>query len=143
MRSSMGQPWAGDRSRYVLQMFGAIADHYDLMNWIMTFGQDQRWRRQAAEVAALHPGGQALDVATGTGDMAFELAADVAPNGHVVGIDFAEPMLRIAQRKAARKVLPVAFEIGDAMNIDYPDDRFDAATCAFGLRNVDDRLHGL
>jgi demethylmenaquinone methyltransferase/2-methoxy-6-polyprenyl-1,4-benzoquinol methylase len=124
-------------------MFGAIADHYDLMNWIMTFGQDQRWRRQAADVANLHPGDQAIDVATGTGDLALELAEEVAPNGHVVGIDFAEPMLRIARRKTGNKKLPIAFEVGDAMHIDYPDGRFDAATCGFGLRNVDDRQRGL
>jgi demethylmenaquinone methyltransferase / 2-methoxy-6-polyprenyl-1,4-benzoquinol methylase len=142
-RSDMGQPWAGDRSRYVLQMFGAIADHYDLMNWVMTFGQDQRWRRQAAEAAGLQPGQQALDVATGTGDLAFELAEDVAPTGHVIGMDFSEPMLRIARRKAARKKLPVAFEVGDALHIDYPDDRFDASSCGFGLRNVDDRQRAL
>lgn len=139
----MGQPWAGDRNRYVLQMFGAIADHYDLMNWVMTFGQDQRWRRQAAEAAGLRPGQQALDVATGTGDLAFELAEDVAPTGHVIGMDFSEPMLRIARRKAAGKKLPVAFEVGDALHIDYPDDRFDASTCGFGLRNVDDRKRAL
>jgi demethylmenaquinone methyltransferase/2-methoxy-6-polyprenyl-1,4-benzoquinol methylase len=120
-------------------MFGAIAGHYDLMNWVMTLGQDQRWRRQAAEVAALQPGQHALDVATGTGDLALELAKSVAPAGHVIGIDVAEPMLAIARRKSSGKNLPLAFEIGNALDISYPDDHFDAVTCAFGLRNVDDR----
>src|SRR5438270_4917504 len=103
----MSKPWARSRSEYVSRMFGAIAGHYDLMNWVMTLGQDQRWRRQAAEVARLRSGQHALDVATGTGDLAFELAKDVAPTGHVLGIDLAEPMLNIARRKSAGKSLPV------------------------------------
>src|SRR5438270_2182385 len=103
----MSKPWARSRSEYVSRMFGAIADHYDLMNWVMTMGQDQRWRRQAADAAALQPGGSALDVATGTGDLAVELAERVAPNGHVVGVDFSEPMLAIARRKFGHRVLPL------------------------------------
>lgn len=139
----MPQSISENRSRYVLQMFGAIADHYDLMNRVMTFGQDQRWRRQAAEATLLLPGQQALDVATGTGDLGFEVARLVAPSGHVIGIDFTEPMLTIARRKATGKSLPIAFEVGDALKLDYPDNRFDAATCGFGLRNVDDRQLGI
>ena len=139
----MSKPWAGDRSRYVAEMFGAIAGHYDLMNWVMTLGQDQRWRRQAAEVAELHPGRHALDVATGTGDLALELAKAVTPSGHIIGIDVAEPMLTIARRKIDGKNLPIAFEIGNALEISYPEDHFDAVTCAFGLRNVDDRARAL
>jgi demethylmenaquinone methyltransferase / 2-methoxy-6-polyprenyl-1,4-benzoquinol methylase len=139
----VSKPWAGDKSRYVVEMFGAIAGHYDLMNWVMTLGQDQRWRRQAAEVAQLQSGHYALDVATGTGDLAFELARDVAPTGHVIGIDVAEPMLTIARRKSAGKSLPVAFELGNALEISYPDSHFDAVTCAFGLRNIEDRRRAL
>jgi demethylmenaquinone methyltransferase/2-methoxy-6-polyprenyl-1,4-benzoquinol methylase len=142
-RFSVSKPWAGDRSRYVVEMFGAIAGHYDLMNWVMTLGQDQRWRRQAAEVAQLHGGQHALDVATGTGDLAFELAKDVAPTGHVIGVDVAEPMLAVARKKSAGKGLPVAFELGNTLEISYPDNHFDAVTCAFGLRNVDDRSRAL
>src|SRR5579872_4523709 len=67
---AMSKPWIDSRSEYVSRMFGAIADHYDLMNWVMTMGQDQRWRRQAADAALLRPGGSALDVATGTGHLA-------------------------------------------------------------------------
>ena len=135
----MANSWTGQRSEYVARMFGAIADHYDLMNRVMTLGQDQRWRRQAAEVANLAPGGLALDVATGTGDLAFELAERVGARGHVVGIDFAEPMLKLARLKAAHKLVPVSFESADALDLPYQSASFNAATCGFGLRNVDDR----
>src|SRR5437899_11089140 len=92
-------PSAG-RSEYVGRMFGAIADRYDLMNRIMTFGRDGRWRQQAADLASLSPGGSALDVATGTGDLAFLLAERVAPGGRVIGLDFVPQMLDLARRKA-------------------------------------------
>lgn len=124
-------------------MFGAIAEHYDLMNFVMTFGQDQRWRRQAAEVAQIGPGSQVLDVAAGTGDLTFELAKHVGHEGHVVGIDFAEPMLALARRKASIRQGPVAFEVGNALDLPYADCAFDAVTCAFGVRNFEDRLAGI
>jgi demethylmenaquinone methyltransferase/2-methoxy-6-polyprenyl-1,4-benzoquinol methylase len=124
-------------------MFGAIADRYDLMNWVMTMGQDQRWRRHAAELATVKAGDVALDVATGTGDLAVELATRVAPNGHVVGMDFCEPMLDVARKKFAESSLPLVFELGEALALKYPDASFDAVTCGFGLRNLEDRLGGL
>jgi demethylmenaquinone methyltransferase/2-methoxy-6-polyprenyl-1,4-benzoquinol methylase len=131
------------RAEYVSRMFGAIADRYDLMNRVMTFGMDIRWRRQAADVAGLRPGDRALDVATGTGDLAFELARRVAPRGQVVGVDFSQPMLRLARIKARSKNLLVAFEIGDALSLRFDDASFQASTCAFGLRNVDNRREAL
>lgn len=131
---------ATSRGEYVARMFGAIADRYDLMNRVMTLGQDQRWRRQAADVANLQPGNRALDVATGTGDLAFELARRVQPNGWILGVDFAEPMLVLARRKADRNGLPVHFQPGNALSLRYKDAVFDATTCGFGIRNVDDRL---
>jgi demethylmenaquinone methyltransferase/2-methoxy-6-polyprenyl-1,4-benzoquinol methylase len=124
-------------------MFGAIADRYDLMNWVMTMGQDQRWRRRAADLANLKSGDVALDVATGTGDLAIELAMRVVPGGHVVGVDFAEPMLDLARKKFVDRGLPLVFEAGDALALKYPDASFDAVTCGFGLRNLDDHLQGL
>jgi demethylmenaquinone methyltransferase/2-methoxy-6-polyprenyl-1,4-benzoquinol methylase len=139
----MSKPWADSRSEYVGRMFGAIADHYDLMNRIMTLGRDIRWRQQAADVARIGPGSEVLDVATGTGDLAFELAARVRPSGLVVGIDFAMAMLRQAERKAAGRDLPVTFMTGDALQLPFEANTFDAATCAFGLRNVDNRQRAL
>jgi demethylmenaquinone methyltransferase/2-methoxy-6-polyprenyl-1,4-benzoquinol methylase len=120
-------------------MFGAIADRYDLMNRVMTLGQDVRWRRYAADRAELRAGDTAIDAATGTGDLAFELARRVVPGGEVVGVDFAAPMLALARRKARGRDLPVRFELGDAMRLPFRDGTFAAATCAFGIRNMDDR----
>jgi demethylmenaquinone methyltransferase / 2-methoxy-6-polyprenyl-1,4-benzoquinol methylase len=139
----MSKPWMTSRSTYVSEMFGAIADRYDVMNFVMTMGQDQRWRRDAVEVAKVAPGDSVLDVATGTGDLAFEIASSIAPRGHVIGVDFSEPMLHLARKKSAGRHLPVSFLVGDALQLEFSDNSFAAATCAFGLRNLDDRLRGI
>lgn len=124
-------------------MFGAIADRYDLMNRVMTMGRDQRWRTQAVEVSDLKDGDSALDVATGTGDLALLLAERVGPRGHVVGVDFTPQMLRLARDKAARRGLNVTFDGGDAHRLLYGDGSFRAVTCAFGVRNFEDRQAAL
>jgi demethylmenaquinone methyltransferase / 2-methoxy-6-polyprenyl-1,4-benzoquinol methylase len=123
-------------------MFDRIAGLYDRMNSVMTAGLHHQWRRRAADLAALAPGGRALDVATGTGDLAFELATRVAPGGEVVGVDFSERMLELARGKAATGT-PVRFESGNALALDYPDGAFDAATVGFGARNFSDLSRGL
>ncbi len=139
----MSQPWSDDRYAYVARMFDVIAERYDVMNWVMTLGQDQRWRRQAAHATDLSEGDIALDVATGTGDLALELAEQVGRSGQVLGIDIVLAMLEQARRKIASRVLPVSFEPGDAHALNYPDDSFDATVCGFGLRNMDNRQHAL
>src|ERR1700733_16004761 len=90
----------------VREMFDRISGVYDLMNGVMTAGLHHQWRRRAADLAGVGPGGRVLDVATGTGDLAFELGHRVAPEGLVVGADFSENMLEIARgkRDALRKV---------------------------------------
>ncbi len=123
-------------------MFDRIAGLYDRMNSVMTAGLHHQWRRRAADLAELSPGGRALDVATGTGDLALELAGRVAPGGEVVGIDFAEKMLELARVKAAAHP-GVRFEAGNALALDFPDDAFDAATVGFGARNFSDLGRGL
>jgi demethylmenaquinone methyltransferase/2-methoxy-6-polyprenyl-1,4-benzoquinol methylase len=124
-------------------MFGAIADRYDLMNRLMTMGRDQRWREQAVEVSGLSPGDWALDVATGTGDLAFLLAGAVGQEGRVVGVDFTPQMLRLARQKAIRKGLEVQFRAADAQDLPFTEGTFRAVTCGFGLRNFEDRQKGL
>ena len=126
----------------VRAMFDRIAGVYDRMNAVMTAGLDRRWRSRAADLAAVGPGDRVLDVATGTGDLALELARRVAPGGEVVGSDFAEAMLERAREKAAGRP-DVHFEWGDALALDHPDDAFDAATVAFGARNFADLHRGL
>jgi len=123
----------------VQAMFDRIAGPYDLMNSVMTAGLHHRWRERAADLARLAPGGRALDVATGTGDLALELARRVAPGGEVVGSDFSEGMLAVARRKAPE----LRWELGNALALPYGDDSFDAATVGFGARNFSDLDRGL
>jgi demethylmenaquinone methyltransferase/2-methoxy-6-polyprenyl-1,4-benzoquinol methylase len=123
----------------VRAMFDRIAGVYDLMNSVMTAGLHHRWRQRAADLAELAPGGRALDVATGTGDLAIELASRVGPSGEVVGSDFSDGMLERARRKAPQ----LRWEHADALALQYPDDGFDAATVGFGARNFADLDRGL
>jgi demethylmenaquinone methyltransferase/2-methoxy-6-polyprenyl-1,4-benzoquinol methylase len=120
-------------------MFDRIASFYDVMNSVMTAGLHHRWRARAADLAAVGPGGRALDVATGTGDLAVELARRVEPGGEVVGSDFSEEMLEVARRKAPG----LRFEWGNALELPYADGDFDAATVGFGARNFSDLDRGL
>ena len=120
----------------VRAMFDRIARVYDLMNSVMTVGMHHRWRRRAADLAAVGPGKRALDVATGTGDLAVELRSRGA---EVVGMDFSERMLELAREKAP----DVRFEQGNALELAYADGEFDAATVGFGARNFSDLRRGL
>src|SRR5919197_207989 len=123
----------------VQAMFDRIASVYDLMNSVMTVGLHHRWRGRAADLAAVGPGDRALDVATGTGDLAIELERRVGPEGEVVGCDFSEGMLELAREKSER----VRFEFGNALDLSYEDDSFDAATVGFGARNFSDLAAGV
>jgi demethylmenaquinone methyltransferase / 2-methoxy-6-polyprenyl-1,4-benzoquinol methylase len=120
-------------------MFDRIAGPYDLMNSVMTAGLHHRWRERAADLARLPAGGRALDVATGTGDLAIALARRVGPSGEIVGSDFSEGMLGRARAKAPH----LRWEHGNALALPYADDEFDAATVGFGARNFSDLERGL
>jgi demethylmenaquinone methyltransferase / 2-methoxy-6-polyprenyl-1,4-benzoquinol methylase len=120
----------------VRAMFDRIARVYDLMNQVMTAGLHHRWRERAADLAAVGPGDPALDVATGTGDLAIELARRGAV---VTGSDFSEQMLALAREKAPE----LRFEWGNALELPYTDDSFAAATVGFGARNFSDLHRGL
>lgn len=123
----------------VRAMFDRIAGFYDLLNSVMTAGLHHRWRSRAADLAAVGPGSSALDVATGTGDLAIELAGRVGPTGTVIGSDFSEQMLMYARKKAPQ----LRFEWGDALALPYESDAYDAATVGFGARNFSDLDQGL
>ncbi|HEY0516304.1 MAG TPA: ubiquinone/menaquinone biosynthesis methyltransferase [Solirubrobacteraceae bacterium] len=129
----------------VRAMFDRIAGVYDLMNTAMTAGLHHRWRARAADLARVGPGDRVLDVATGTGDLAIELARRVGPEGAVIGGDFSEAMLERARAKAARldAAARPRLEWLDAMTLPYDDDTFDAATVGFGARNFEQLGQGL
>jgi demethylmenaquinone methyltransferase / 2-methoxy-6-polyprenyl-1,4-benzoquinol methylase len=139
-----GMPRSGTLSEpQVRAMFDRIAGFYDVMNSVMTAGLHHRWRSRAADLAALRPGDSALDVACGTGDLAIELSTRVAPGGEVVGSDFSEEMLERARAKARDRGLDIAWEWGNALELPYPEGRFDAATVGFGARNFSDLDRGV
>jgi demethylmenaquinone methyltransferase/2-methoxy-6-polyprenyl-1,4-benzoquinol methylase len=123
----------------VQAMFDRIAGVYDLLNSVMSVGMHHEWRRRAADLAVLEPGDRVLDVATGTGDLAVELAGRVAPTGEVIGADFSEKMLELAREKAPQ----LRFEVANAMDLPFGDNEFDAATVGFGARNFSDLERGL
>ena len=129
----------------VQAMFDRIAGFYDVMNSVMTAGLHHGWRRRAADLAQIGPGDRVLDVATGTGDLAFELARRVGGDGAVVASDFSEEMLTHARAKAAAGAgdAPVTFEWGNALELPYADGEFAAVTVGFGARNFSDLDRGL
>ena len=131
----------GDKAERVRSMFGAIADSYDLNNRIHSFGLDQTWRRKTVCHCQVKPTDDVLDVACGTGDLAEAFAS--ANPATVTGLDFTEPMLKIAREKAIGRTrsagLPVPRYIrGDAMDLPQADGSMDIVSIAFGIRNVAD-----
>lgn len=122
-----------ERSDYVQAMFGRIAGRYNLMNRLMTLGQDQKWRRFVVRQAQLQPGNRILDLATGTGDIAFEALGEGV---HAVGADFALPMMHVGQ--AARRGSEIAWVGADALHLPFAPNAFDAVTHGYLLRNVVD-----
>jgi demethylmenaquinone methyltransferase/2-methoxy-6-polyprenyl-1,4-benzoquinol methylase len=124
-------------------MFDRIAGVYDLMNSAMTAGLHHEWRERAVDRAQVGPGSDALDLCTGTGDLAFALRRRIGPDGRVVGSDFSEAMLELARRKSGEESLPVEFGWADALELPYGDESFDAVTVGFGARNLADLDRGL
>ena len=129
-----------DKRRYVAEMFARISPRYDLMNSLMTGGLHHRWKRETARFTAAGLRGAALDIATGTGDLAFALAR--CPGIHrAVGVDLLSEMLTIAVDKPAasdRNAAPTSFVMSDALQLPFPDDTFVCATAGFSLRNMAD-----
>jgi demethylmenaquinone methyltransferase / 2-methoxy-6-polyprenyl-1,4-benzoquinol methylase len=120
-------------------MFDRIARRYDTVNTVLSVGTDGGWRRRAARETGLRRGGSALDVACGSGKLTAELARIAGPGGHVVGLDFSPEMLAVARREFPN----IEFQEGDALKLPFDGGTFDAATIAFGLRNLADPIRGL
>jgi demethylmenaquinone methyltransferase / 2-methoxy-6-polyprenyl-1,4-benzoquinol methylase len=124
-----------ERSDYVQNMFGRVAKRYNILNRVMTFGQDMRWRRFVVQQAKVPSGGALLDLATGTGDIAFE-ALSAVPNATVVGADFAVPMMEVGQTMPLGK--RVHWTAADALELPYASNQFDAVVSGYLVRNVID-----
>lgn len=133
-------PSADQKARYVSQMFGGIAEHYDRMNRLMTFGQDVRWRELLVHAAVLPKGGRLLDIATGTGDIGFA-ALEQTPDLRVVAADFSLPMMEAGRTKRSSDRLN--WLGADTLCLPFRDHTFDAVSSGFLLRNVVDVVGAL
>lgn len=130
-------------SEKVRSMFADIADDYDKVNGILSFGIHNLWRTKTVKESGAKEGDRVLDCATGTGDLALEFKQKVGKDGYVMGTDFCSEMIAHAPEKAQKKGLEIDFEVADAMHLPYGDATFDIASIAFGIRNVDDPIQAL
>jgi demethylmenaquinone methyltransferase / 2-methoxy-6-polyprenyl-1,4-benzoquinol methylase len=132
------------KKAYVAGMFDDIAFKYDFLNHFLSFGIDIRWRKQLVRQFKISPPKKVLDLATGTGDLAINIARSY-PESSVTGIDISEQMLRIGALKVDKNNLTdrIELKMGDAENIDYPDEAYDAVIVAFGVRNYENLNRGL
>ena len=121
----------------VRHMFANIAEHYDRVNSVLSFGLHYQWRRRAVAFSAVQPGADVLDLCTGTADLALAFARRIGKAGRLVATDFCDAILVHGIEKAKRKQVPVQFALADAQQLPFDDASFDCVTVAFGLRNVD------
>jgi len=134
-----------DKGRGIREMFDTIAPRYDLLNRLLSLGIDRRWRAFAVRQLQIPEGGRVLDVATGTGDVALEIATRTPDSVRIVGEDLTQGMLRIGQEKIAASAFAHRIFLVNAPceAMPHPASVFDGVTIAFGIRNVVDRLAGL
>ena len=134
----MAQLTGPARQRYVAELFARISGYYDLMNDVMTLGMHRGWKRRTAQLASESPAGPALDVSTGTGDLAFLLARR-AGRELTIGLDLLPEMITQAKGKPVRhEDGKVSFLVGDALSLPFADETFACATAGFSLRNMPD-----
>lgn len=124
-------------SHQIQSMFGAVAPKYDLLNRLLSAGRDQYWRKVAVDLLAPKQGERFLDLATGTGDIALEIASRHPSKIKVMGIDFSGPMLELGQRKIKSKNLEASIPLqkGCGESLPFADDSFHGVITAFGIRN--------
>ncbi|MBU86561.1 MAG: bifunctional demethylmenaquinone methyltransferase/2-methoxy-6-polyprenyl-1,4-benzoquinol methylase UbiE [Flavobacteriaceae bacterium] len=127
----------------ITSMFNSISGEYDFLNKIMTFGIDEVWRTKIYKIAKESNPKIILDLATGTADIAIELAN--IQNAKIIGVDISKKMLDVGSKKILKKNLKskIHLQLGDAENIDYPDKYFDVVTIGFGVRNFENLKVGL
>ena len=126
---------------YVRTLFATIADRYDFITVMLSYGQDRRWKRRLIELASLRAGQRVLDLATGTGDIAFAASERGA---RVVGLDITYRMIELAMAKGwERQEGKTHFLVGDMLALPFPSSSFDIVTTGYGLRNVPDLTQGI
>ena len=131
LRATIATP--DGKRRYVRQLFATIADRYDFITRVLSYGQDRRWKARLIALASITPRDRVLDLACGTGDLTLAAAEGA---GTVVGLDLTHRMLQLALRR--REVCRAAFVCGDMLSLPFPDASFDVITTGYGLRNVPD-----
>ena len=145
MKAEEVKPYDQDAAKtgQVREMFNSIAPAYDVMNRMMTMGIDTIWRRKAVDMLRDYKPRRILDVATGTGDLAFLIDQRLKPDT-LLGIDLSEGMLSVAREKAAERVVAdrVSFAIEDCLSLSLPDNSYDAITVAYGVRNFENLKQG-
>ena len=145
MKAEEVKPYDPDSAKtgQVREMFNSIAPAYDVMNRMMTFGIDRVWRRKAVDMLRTYNPRRILDVATGTGDLAFLIEERLNPDA-LLGIDLSEGMLAVAREKAVQRGVAdrVSFVIEDCLSLSLPDNIYDAITVAYGVRNFENLKQG-
>ncbi|MFA7404283.1 MAG: bifunctional demethylmenaquinone methyltransferase/2-methoxy-6-polyprenyl-1,4-benzoquinol methylase UbiE [Pelobacteraceae bacterium] len=134
-----------DKGEKIQQMFGAIAPRYDFLNRLLSFGIDRRWRTKAVRLLKYSEGSRILDVATGTGDVALEIALRTPESVKITGADFCKEMVDLGAEKVAASPYAdrIDLKVAPCEDLPFANDTFDSITIAFGIRNVVDRKLGL
>ena len=134
-----------EKGEKIQQMFGTIAPRYDFLNRMLSFGIDRRWRKKAVRLLKYREGARILDVATGTGDVALEIARTTPSTVKITGADFCKEMVDLGRIKAAQSPYAdrIDFKVAPCEDLPFPNETFDSITIAFGIRNVVDRKLGL
>lgn len=133
------------KGEQIREMFNAIAPRYDFLNRLLSLGIDRRWRKFAVGKIRTSQNGHILDVATGTGDVALEIAAVTVSSVKITGVDFSEQMVALGVEKVKNAGLDsrITLRVAPCEAIPFDDNSFDSATIAFGIRNVVDRVAGM
>lgn len=138
----MKSDYIHNKKDLVHQMFNRIAGDYDFMNQVISFGRNNIIKKKVIKSVSLEPGSNILDVCTGTGDLAVYLTKYSAKSHTITGIDFSENMLKIAKKKT-ESLDNIKLIQGDALNLPFEDETFDACFIGYGLRNLDDLKKGI
>jgi len=134
-----------DKGEKIQQMFGAIAPRYDFLNRLLSFGIDRRWRKKAVRLLKYREGSRVLDVATGTGDVALEIARATPASVKITGADFCREMVELGESKVSASPYSgrIDFKVAPCEDLPFANGTFASITIAFGIRNVVDRKLGL